>query len=167
MKNVIKLFEDHPDLGLLSPPVPLHGPYFPTTGLGEWGENFAVTKETAKKLGIHAPMDEKCEPVAPLGSEFWVRTKALKSLFDHDWQYEEFPREPVGIDGMVMHAIERLYPFAAQSEGYYSAWLLSDSYARIHMDNWAYMANGLVKAEAERTGGWKPFRELLSRTENS
>ena len=31
VKNVIKLFEDHPDLGLLSPPVPLHGPYFPTT----------------------------------------------------------------------------------------------------------------------------------------
>ena len=167
VKNVIKLFEDHPDLGLLSPPVPLHGPYFPTTGLGEWGENFAVTKETAKKLGIHAPMDEKCEPVAPLGSEFWVRTKALKSLFDHDWQYEEFPMEPVGIDGTVMHAIERLYPFAAQSEGYYSAWILSDSYARIHMDNWAYMNNGLACAEAERTGGWKPFREFLSRTENS
>ena len=167
VKNVIKLFEDHPDLGLLSPPVPLHGPYFPTTGLGEWGENFAVTKETAKKLGICAPMDEKCEPVAPLGSEFWVRTKALKVLFDHDWQYEEFPEEPVAIDGTVLHAIERLYPFAAQSEGYYSAWLLSDSYARIHMDNWAYMANGLVKAEAERTGGWKPFREFLSRTRNS
>jgi rhamnosyltransferase len=167
VKNVIKLFEDHPNLGLLSPPVPLHGPYFPTTGLGEWGENFAVTKETAKKLGICAPMDEKCEPVAPLGSEFWVRTKALKVLFDHDWQYEEFPKEPVAIDGTVLHAIERLYPFAAQSEGYYSAWLLSDSYARIHMDNWAYMANGLVKAEAERTGGWKPFREFLSRTQNS
>ena len=167
VKNVIKLFSDHPDLGLLSPPVPLHGPYFPTTGLGEWGENFAVTKETAEKLGIHAPMDEKCEPVAPLGSEFWVRTKALKSLFDHDWQYEEFPEEPVAIDGTVLHAIERLYPFAAQSEGYYSAWILSDSYARIHMDNWAYMANGLVKAEAERTGGWRPFREFLSRTRNS
>jgi rhamnosyltransferase len=86
---------------------------------------------------------------------------------DHDWQYEEFPKEPVGIDGTVMHAIERLYPFAAQNEGYYSAWILSDSYARIHMDNWAYMACGLARAEAERTGGWKPFRELLSRTENS
>lgn len=167
VKNVIKLFEDHPDLGLLSPPVPLHGPYYPTTGRGEWGENFAVTKETAEKLGIHVPMDESREPVAPLGSEFWVRTKALKCLFDHDWQYEEFPKEPVGIDGTVMHAIERLYPFAAQSEGYYSAWILSDSYARIHMDNWAYMACGLARAEAERTGGWKPFRELLSRTENS
>jgi hypothetical protein len=35
------------------------------------------------------------------------------------------------------------------------------------MDNWAYMNNGLVKAEAERTGGWKPFREFLSRIENS
>lgn len=167
VKNVIKLFCDHPDLGLLCPPVPLHGPYFPTTGRGEWGDNFSVTKETADKLGIHAPMDENCEPVAPLGSEFWVRTKALKVLFDHDWQYDEFPEEPVGIDGTVMHAIERLYPFAAQSEGYYSAWILSDSYARIHMDNWAYMNNGLARAEAERTGGYRPFRELLSRTLNS
>jgi rhamnosyltransferase len=26
VKNIIKLFEDHPDLGLLSPPIPVHGP---------------------------------------------------------------------------------------------------------------------------------------------
>ena len=167
VRNVIKLFEEHKELGLLTPPVPLHGPYFTTTGLGEWGENYAVTREAADRLGIHVPMDEDHEPVAPLGSEFWVRTGALRGLFAYEWQYEDFPEEPVGIDGTFLHAIERLYPFAAQNEGYYSAWILSDSYARIHMDNWAYMNNGLIRAEAARTGGMKPFREFLSRVENS
>ena len=166
-KNVIKLFEDHPALGILTPPVPVHGPYFPTTGHGEWGENYEVTRQTAEMLGITVPMSPDKEPVAPLGSEFWVRTAALRPLFDHDWQMEEFPPEPVAIDGTLLHAIERLYPFAAQQAGYYSGWLLSDGYARIHMDNWRYMNGGLAAAEAARTGGFKPYREFLSRVEVS
>lgn len=165
--NVIRLFEDHPSLGILTPPVPVHGPYFPTTGHGEWGENYEVTRQTAEMLGIRAPMSPDREPVAPLGSEFWVRTEALRPLFAHDWELEDFPAEPVAIDGTLLHAIERLYPFAAQQAGFYSAWLLSDSYARIHMDNWRYMNGGLAACEAARTGGFKPFREFLSRVEVS
>ena len=167
VKNVIARFEEDPWLGLLTPPVPVHGPYFPTTGNGEWGENYRATKDCADMLGLDVPMDEKKEPVAPLGSEFWVRTKALKSLFDHDWQYEEFPEEPVGVDGTAMHAIERIYPFCAQNEGYYSGWLMSDTYAAIHMDNWNYMNRTLMKAEAERTGGYRPFPEFLDRVRHS
>jgi rhamnosyltransferase len=167
VKNVIARFEEDPRLGLLTPPVPVHGPYFPTTGNGEWGENYRATKDCADMLGLDVPMDEKKEPVAPLGSEFWVRTKALKSLFDHDWQYGEFPEEPVGVDGTAMHAIERIYPFCAQNEGYYSGWLMSDTYAAIHMDNWNYMNRTLMKAEAERTGGYRPFPEFLDRVRHS
>lgn len=94
VNNVIATFEENPYLGMLTPPIPHHGPYYPTCGKGEWGENFAVTKEIAGELGLKVNMDQGKEPVAPLGSMFWVRTKALKSLFAHDWQYEEFPEEP-------------------------------------------------------------------------
>ena len=70
-------------------------------------------------------MNIEKEPVAPLGSMFWVRTKALRVLFDHDWQYEEFPPEPIETDATVLHAIERIYPFCAQHEGYYPGlWLI-------------------------------------------
>ncbi len=167
VRNVIRRFEADPRLGLLTPPVPLHGPYFPTTGNGEWGENYSAAKALADTLGLTVPMSPDKEPVAPLGSEFWVRTAALRPLFAHDWQYGEFPEEPVGVDGTAMHAIERIYPFCAQNEGYYSAFVLSDRYAANHIDNWIYMNRGLMKAEAERTGGYRPFPEFLSRVLNS
>ena len=167
VENVIDLFRKNPRLGLLTPPVPIHGPYFPTTGKGEWGVNYDVTEELAGKLGIKAPMDPQKEPVAPLGSEFWVRTDAMKTLFAHDWNYDEFPEEPVAIDATVLHAIERLYPFAVQADGYYTGWLLSDTFGKIEMDNLTYMNAGLTCAESERIGRWAPFHELVDAVEKS
>ena len=125
--NVIATFEENPFLGLLTPPVPVHGPYYPTTGKGEWGDNFKVAKELAGKLGLKVDMNPEKEPVAPLGSMFWVRTKALKGLFDYGWEYTDFPPEPIETDATVLHAIERIYPFCVQNEGYYAGWLMADS----------------------------------------
>ena len=45
------------------------------------------------------PIDEKKEPIAPLGTMFWFRPRAMKLLFDRDWEYEDFPPEPNAIDG--------------------------------------------------------------------
>lgn len=163
IENVIKTFEENPRLGLLAPPVPNHAQYYPTTGKGEWGENYTVTKEWAGKLGFNVDIDSGKEPIAPLGSMFWVRTSALKGLFAHDWKYEEFPEEPIDTDATVLHALERLYPFCVQSEGYYPGWLMADSYARIEMTNWKYINDKLIQALFDKTGVCN-FNELLDRT---
>ncbi len=165
IENVISTFENDERLGMLAPPVPNHGPYYPTTGKGEWGDNFNVTKELAKELGIHVNMDEEKEPVAPLGSMFWVRTRALKAMFDHDWQYDEFPKEPIDTDATVLHALERLYPFCVQYEGYYSGWLMVDTYARIELTNWKFINDKLIRALFKKTGVCN-FRDLIERTRN-
>ncbi len=165
IENVIKTFEENPRLGMLAPPVPNHAHYYPTTGKGEWGDNYQVTKEWAQKLGFNVDIDNSKEPVAPLGSMFWVRTKALKGLFDHDWQYEEFPEEPIETDATVLHALERLYPFCVQSEGYYSGWLMADSFARIEITNWKYINDKLIQALFEKTGICS-FNELIDRTKH-
>lgn len=162
VENIISLFREQPYLGLMAPPVPNHGPYYPITGRGEWGDNYTVVKKLAHALGLHVDIDRNKEPVAPLGSMFWARTAALKPLFDYDWQYEEMPEEPLAPDATILHAIERIYPFCAQEAGYYSAWVMSDSYARIEMDNWEYLNRGLLKAETEKIGEL-PFHELLQR----
>ncbi len=88
------------------PPPPNHGDYYITLGL-EWGMNFENTKNLAKELGITVPIDEKKEPIAPLGTMFWFRPRAMKLLFDRDWEYEDFPPEPNAIDGTLLHAIEK------------------------------------------------------------
>lgn len=162
VNNVISVFENNPFLGMLTPPVPVHGPYYPTTGKGEWGDNFKVARELADKLGLSVDMNEQKEPVAPLGSFFWVRTKALKSLFDYDWEYEDFPPEPIEDDATVLHAIERIYPFCVQNEGYYAGWLMADTYASVHLTNWRYM-NGTISRAAMRNLGADKFRELTEK----
>ena len=139
--RVIKTFVENPRLGILSPPEPNHAEYFASLG-HEWFNNFANTKELAKKLGITVPMDETKEPIAPLGSVFWFRVKALKPLHDYPWKYEDFPQEPLPIDETISHAIERIRPYAAQQAGYYPAYVMVDQYARIEFTNLRqYMRN--------------------------
>ncbi|MEG1732493.1 MAG: rhamnan synthesis F family protein, partial [Longicatena sp.] len=162
VNNIITTFENNPYLGLLTPPVPHHGPYYPTCGKGEWGDNFTVTEEVARHLGVKVNMDETKEPIAPLGSMFWFRTKALKGLFAHDWDYSEFPQEPIQTDATILHAIERVYPFCVQQEGYYPAWIMADSYARIEFTNWNFI-NGELHKEAMKKVGINKHRELLER----
>lgn len=110
----------------------------------EWGDNFAVTKEWADKLGLNVDIDITKEPIAPLGSMFWVRTKALKGLFAHDWEYDEFPKEPIETDATVLHALERLYPFCVQNEGTIQGglWLIL---MQDEMTNWKFINDKLIQ----------------------
>ncbi|SEI47979.1 rhamnosyltransferase [Lachnospiraceae bacterium A10] len=138
VENVIETFENNPRMGIIMPPPPNHSEYFFTLGL-EWGMNFGVTKDLAEELGIHVNMDEKKEPIAPLGSVFWARTDALRKIFDRPWTYEDFPEEPVADDGTILHAVERMYNFSAQACGYYAGWLFSDYGAKLELTNLYYM----------------------------
>ena len=80
--------------------------------------NYEVTQELAEKLKLTVPIVKEKEPVAPLGTMFWFRPKAMKLLFDQDWEYKDFPPEPNKIDGTLLHAVERIYSYVVQQEGY-------------------------------------------------
>lgn len=137
--NVIATFEENPRLGMLLPPPPNFAEYYPTIGRNDWGVNLDGTIELAEKLGIHVKMEESKEPIAPLGTMFWFRPKALKDLFEVDWNYNDFPEEPNKTDGTLLHFVERLYPFAVQNQGYYPAWLMNAEYASVEIDNLYFM----------------------------
>lgn len=134
IEQIIDLFDCNPRLGILSPAIPNHSDYFPTLGQ-EWGVNFQNTKQLAQELQLDVPIDEKKEPVAPFGTCFWFRVKAMKPLYAKDWEFKDFPEEPNGTDGTILHAIERIYPYAVQSAGYYPAFVLEQSYAETEMTN--------------------------------
>lgn len=142
VNNVIGRFEAEPYLGMMFPPPPNHGDYYPTMGC-EWRENFECTKELMKKLEITAPVSYDKEPIAPLGTMFWFRPKALKPLFEKEWKYEDFPKEPNKNDGTILHAIERVYPYAVQQSGHYVAWCLNDRYAENEIINMSYWIRNL------------------------
>ena len=136
--NIINVFEENPRLGILMPPPPNHGDYFITIGL-EWGKNYKITKKLADELGLTVPITKDKEPIAPLGTMFWFRPKAMKLLFDKDWQYEDFPKEPNKIDGTLLHAVERIYSYVVQQEGYYPAWVMSEKLASMEITNLYHM----------------------------
>ena len=151
VKNVIATFDAEPRLGFLAPTPPNHADYFPVFTYG-WGPNFDRTKALLRELGLDVPLDPAKEPIAPLGSMFWFRPQALKPLFDHDWQWEEFPPEPCPIDGTLMHAIERSHGYVAQGSGYFCGWLFSDSFARIELTNLSFYVRDLTSAVGDRFG---------------
>ena len=145
VENIIRTFEENPRLGLLMPPYPVHGKYFFILKRA-WTSNFGKTLELAQKLGLHALPDFFREPVAPFGSFFWFRPAAYRTMLAYPWKYEDFPEEPVAEDGTIMHALERLRPYAVQHDGFYSAWLLSDDYARDEMENYHFMLRESILA---------------------
>lgn len=130
VENVIDLFEENSRLGVLCPPKPTHGPYILSL-LGTWEKNYYNTVELLEKLGIEVPIDKFKVPIAPHGSCFWFRTEAVRKLFEYNWDYEDFPEEPLPIDGTISHAIERCYAYVAQDAGFYAAVAMTDEYSRI------------------------------------
>jgi len=156
--NVIDTFVKNPRLGILSPPEPNHSTFFITLGV-EWGPNYDVTKALADRLGLTVPMSEDVPPVAPLGTMFWFRPAAMKPLYAQDWEYEDFPPEPNGIDGTLLHAIERIYPFIAQEAGYYPAYGMTDKYAAVEYTNLHYYVREYNRALVKNGVG--PFHDEM------
>lgn len=147
--NVINLFLENPKLGLLSPFEPNHAEFYSNIGR-EWGHsgnnNYSLTCDLLSKLDIEINVDKNKAPVAPYGTMFWFRPRAFKKILEKDWKYEDFPKEPNKIDGTILHAIERVYPFVAQDAGYYSANLLNEEYTKIELTNLNFMLTELNKA---------------------
>ena len=146
--NVINLFLENPKLGLLSPFGPNHAEFDSNIGR-EWGHsgnnNYSLTCDLLSKLDIEINVDKNKAPVAPYGTMFWFRPRAFKKILEKDWKYEDFPKEPNKIDGTILHAIERVYPFVAQDAGYYSANLLNEEYTKIELTNLNFMLSELNK----------------------
>lgn len=140
--NVIDTFNKNPRLGLLTPMPPIHSNYFLCFG-NPWGANFRKTRMIADKLELHVPINEEHAPIAPLGTMFWFRTQGMKKLFDCNWKYSDFPKEPNDYDGTLLHAIERCYGFVEQDAGYYCGWLFSDIGSSISITNLNYMLSNL------------------------
>lgn len=165
VNNIINTFEANERLGLLCPPPPNHADYYPTLGYFDWGMNYGNTFELKEKLGLKVKLDWSKEPISPLGTMFWFRPKAMKLLFDKDWKYEDFPPEPNGIDGTLLHAIERIYSYIVQESGYYPAWVMSERNAGMEMCNLYYMIKKLDK-KVFNVYGAAAFNPLCDSIEN-
>ncbi|MCR4655909.1 MAG: rhamnan synthesis F family protein [Lachnospiraceae bacterium] len=144
INNVLYTLSETPKLGFLSPPFPIFFDYKGLLG-GEWTNCYDVTLELAKDLNIKADIRTDKPPFA-FSNSFWARTDALMPLVDRKLRFEDFPAEPLPIDGSISHAIERIYIYSAQSQGYFSGILENDQYASMELNSMQkIMANMNVK----------------------
>ena len=100
-------FEHDERLGLVFP----DDPYI----VGWWG-NKEHAQALAQKMVLARELPQAFE--FPVGTMFWCRPEALRPLFELRLSWDDYPAEPVPIDGTILHAIERMLPFVAQNQGY-------------------------------------------------
>lgn len=144
--QVLNTFEEKPWLGMLIPPNVIHGTYFGTSA-DYWTICYDKVLDIAQRIGIEANIDRAKPPIAT-GSVFWCRPDAIRPLLDYDWSHEDFPEEPLPVDGSFSHALERVFPFVAQSQGYLSGIIMSNEYAQNEVTNLRYMLTGTIKSMA-------------------
>lgn len=129
--NVLSLFENNKKIGFLCPPFPKFFDYLNLMG-NEWTECFEVTKNLANELQLNVDISDTKQPFT-FSNTFWCKTNALRPLIERKFRYDDFPPEPLPRDGTISHAIERIYAYVAQSEGYFSVVIENESYAEMEL----------------------------------
>ena len=103
---VSAVFAAQPKLGLLMAEDP---------HLVGWDENRAMAETLARRMGVSTPLDDFFD--FPLGNMFWARPSALQPLLDLGLEWDDYPAEPLADDGTLLHALERLLPYAVGRAG--------------------------------------------------
>lgn len=125
--NVLEIFAKNPQVGLLVPPEPI-GEDTHTWYSNSWFQNLETTMDLADKLKLHCDISYENAPIT-IGTVFWARSLALKKLLEDEWQYEDFPLEPMPVDGTLGHAVERVLAYVAQDAGYDTGTIMTAPYA--------------------------------------
>lgn len=81
-----------------------------------WGDNFQLAQEFAARLGIS--LDERWLAEFPSGSMFWFKPQALAPILDSGLSFADFPAEKAQTDGTLAHALERIFLYVAERQGF-------------------------------------------------
>ncbi len=84
--------------------------------LNHWDMNKVLADVLAERLELRHPLPPHFE--FPKGTMFWARPAGLRPLADLCWKWGDFPIEPAGFDGTLLHTIERLIPFSVTHAGF-------------------------------------------------
>jgi lipopolysaccharide biosynthesis protein len=66
------------------------------------------------ELRTTLPVSIEC----PVGTMFWARPEALAPLLRLGLTWDDYPLEPLPVDGTMLHALERLLVLVAEHAGY-------------------------------------------------
>ena len=98
MDRILGAMSNSPAIGMVFPDDP---------NLVGWDKNKPFAEELAERLGITELPENFSFPV---GTMFWARVDALRRFWALGLDWEDYPEEPIPIDGTILHALERLLP---------------------------------------------------------
>jgi len=120
MDAILTKMTTDPSIGIVYPDDP---------GCFGWEGNYSHGEKLLEKMGFEAP-NQDASMNFPVGTMFWVRTAALKPLIDLDLQWEDYPEEPLSIDGSMLHALERIFGILPGLAGYRTVVTRAEGVAR-------------------------------------
>jgi hypothetical protein len=105
--TIMRVFAEQPRVGLVFAEDP---------NLNGWDENLEIGEALAARMKLRQPLPTHFD--FPIGTMFWTRPGALEPLAVLNLRDEDFPSEPLPIDGTLLHALERIIPLAAAEAGF-------------------------------------------------
>ena len=131
INEILRRFELNKKLGILLPPV-LVGDYAHPWYGTDWNEYKQYIIEVANLIGLSTELTE--EPVS-YGTTFWARTEALSRLFNYEWSYECFEKEPIEKGKLLLtHGVERILYDVVKSAGFEGYNVFSKHYIMKHLN---------------------------------
>lgn len=127
VSNILSTFEGDSRIGLMVPLPPHQG----DKGVwlkGDWGGTYELVRNLAEGIGLSADIHYEAPPIT-YSTVFWARTDVLRKLFSKEWEYTDFPDEPMRDYGEINHAVERILQYMADDAGYMTKITLSATFA--------------------------------------
>lgn len=115
IENIIKNLEMNKGLGIVFPK-----PFQNLENAIHWGLNKDLAENVLQELKIDIKLPVN-NIVFPVGNMFWARVDAILPLFTNILA-NNFPNEKGQADGTIAHAIERLWVYTAEYNGYTFSW---------------------------------------------
>jgi O-antigen biosynthesis protein len=110
--NILSIMTRRNELGFISAPI-MQEVYPHYT----WRGNKHIARILVSRLAMEESiLDENLS--FPVGSFFWFKPKALARLLKSDLSRDDFPEEPIGMDGTLVHAIERSFYIVGKYDGF-------------------------------------------------
>ncbi|SBO44599.1 rhamnan synthesis F family protein [Cyanobium sp. NIES-981] len=124
IEKIAAIFDSNPGLGMLAPAA-MQG----TCNTG-WSLNILDTAYLAFSLSpdLLNHYYGTRDLAYPSGTMFWFRPDALQPIFRSELTKLPIPLEPVPTDGTILHALERVLPYCAYSQGYATGFFVNRQY---------------------------------------
>ena len=112
IEEILYIFESNPQIGIIFPDnIDL------IRGCVEWGSNKIIAENLLERMGLEYDLPDD-NIIFPAGDMFWAKTDAIRQIFEMEYFDDDIPDENNQVDGTIMHAIERLWIYLCQINGY-------------------------------------------------